>query len=198
MRTTTELSTVPTYRDRAIVRDFQALAGRPGLAICGSHPLQDFPALSDDPPLRRFAADIRAGDWHRIADADPDDLAARLPAWREQGRELFARDHALATDFVAALGGDPAALDRLRAPEAEGGYGEEWLAGQVPGQRGCADKWRGMLGDLDTFHAELGELAADAYFVSREPHHDNDYDELDDFDRIRDYEDGDKPGRYYG
>ncbi|WP_427023282.1 hypothetical protein ACP4J4_11910 [Aureimonas ureilytica] len=198
MAATEDLSSVPTYRSRAIVRDLQALAGRPGLAICGRHPLKDFPALSDDPPLRRFAADIRAGDWHRIAEADPDDLAARLPAWREQGRDLLARDRALATDFVAALDGDPAALDRLRTPEAEGGYGEEWLAGQVPGQRGRADAWRERLTDLDVFNEELGELAADAYFASREPHHDNDYDELDDFDRIRDYEDGDKPGRYYG
>ncbi|RIX99126.1 MULTISPECIES: hypothetical protein [Aureimonas] len=198
MRTTDDLSTVPTYRSRAIVRDLQALAVQPGLAISGRHPLKDFPALSDDLALRRFAADLRAGDWHRIADADPHDLAARLPAWREQGRDLIARDHAIATDFVAALDGDKAALDRLRAPESEGGYGEDWLARQVSSQRGRADAWRERLTDLDVFNEELGELAADAYFASREPLHDNDYDELDDYDRIRDYEDGDKPGRYYG
>lgn len=198
MPATHELSAIPTYRSRAIVRDLKALAVRPSLAIGGHRPIAGLPALSGDTALRRFAADIPAGDWHRLADADPDDLAARLPDWRERGRDLLARDHALAADFVAALDGDAAALDRLWAPEAAGGYGQDWLAGQVPGQRSRADEWRDLLSDLDEFDAQLGELAAEDYLASRAPGPGSyDGDELDDADRIRDYEEGDEPGRYY-
>ncbi|KQT64160.1 MULTISPECIES: hypothetical protein [unclassified Aureimonas] len=176
----------PDYRSRILVRDLQAFAADPrdGYGL----------ALRDDTDLRRFAADLRAGDWHRLADADPDDLAARLPDWRERGRALLARDTALVSDYAAAQAGDDAARDRLRAPLDEGGYGEPDLAG--------ASAWD----TTDRSGMSVAEAAADlasyAEALAKDSVEyvgdDEDCDDYpDDADCIRDYEEGDAPGRYY-
>ncbi|MBB3998387.1 hypothetical protein [Aureimonas pseudogalii] len=175
----------PDYRSRQIVRDLQAFAADPRVG----HGV----ALRDDPDLRRFAADLRAGDWHRIADADPDNLAARLPDWRERGRALLARDTALVSDYAAAQAGDDAARDRLRA-SVEGGHGEPDLARASrwdTTDRSCMSVAEAAA-DLASYAEALAEDRVE--YVGDEDCDESEHEADDD---IRDYEEGDAPGRYY-
>ena len=190
--------------DHKLAREFQALGRRDvrWYSYSRGGDVPGAPALSEDPALRRFYADVSAADLDRLADADTADIVARLPGWREEGRALLARDFALVTDYTAARAGDDAARDRLRASVAEGGHGEPDLA--IASTWGHARDLSGMtLAEAaDTLEGYALALAQDRleYDLGDGVDEARDLAELhacSDYVEVRDYEEGDEPGRYY-